>query len=101
MKAHCIGVSRQHGNSKKTGKPYDMARIYILQPIEVMANQDFSREGFGFQVVEIDVDSGCLPRFAGVKFPAHLDLSTTDRVFMGRIQTVVTGFIPETVKQAA
>lgn len=101
MKALCAGISRQHGNSKKTGKPYDMARVITLQPIEVVSNPDFSREGYGFQAVEIDLDPACLPRFAGVKFPCTLDLSTTDRIFMGRIQTIVTGFVPETAKQAA
>lgn len=101
MKALIAGVSRQHGNSKKTGKPYDMARVVTLQPIEVVATSDFSREGHGYVTAEIDLDPAALPRFAGLKYPCVLDLTTTDRIFMGRIQSVVTGFVPETAKQAA
>ncbi len=101
MKASCIGISRQHGISKKTGKPYDMARVMTLQPIEVIATQDFSRDGYGYQSVEIDVEPSALSKFAGVKFPCELDLATTDRIFMGRIQTVVTGFNPPAPKTPA
>jgi len=101
MKAICAGVTRQHGNSKKTGKPYDMARVIILQPVEVVANVDFSREGHGYQAVEIDLDAGALPRFASVKFPCELELTTTDRIFMGRIQTVITGYTPSAAQKAA
>lgn len=91
MKALVAGVTRQHGISKKTNRPYDMSRLLILQPVETISREGFSREGFGFQPVELTLDDGAVQRFNKCVFPCELDLATSDRIFMGRIETIITG----------
>lgn len=99
MKAQVIGVSRINGISNKSGslRDYDMGKLFCLQPIQSAGKQDpkegtrFSRSGFGFEVMEVDLDASCMPQFKDVKFPAVLDLEMEQRPMFGKLQTVCVG----------
>lgn len=99
MKAHVIGVTRVEGMSNKKGplKPYDMGKITILQPIEIVAKSDeqtgtrYSKTGYGYEPAEIDMDVAALPSFAGIKFPALLDLEIGQVMQFGKLASVCTG----------
>mgnify|MGYP001767571657 CR=1 FL=1 len=92
MKAHIIGVSRMHGTSKKTGRPYDMARCYVLQPCDVVANDAYTKVGHGYQVAEMEMRPDALTKFSDLKFPATVELITDNEMQFGRIITVITGY---------
>jgi len=76
MKAVVIGVTRMTGTSKKNGRPYDMARCLVLQPVQVGGTQETMRSGFGYQTAELDLRTDALPKFSQVKFPVELELIT-------------------------
>lgn len=102
MKATVIGVTRMTGTSKKNGRPYDMARCFVLQPVQVGGTQETMRAGFGFSAAELDLRPDALVKFNQVKFPAELELITDNEMMFGRLVTVVTDFRPvATIKAAA
>jgi hypothetical protein len=98
MKVTCIGFSRIDG--EKNSRQYDMGRLIILVPAE-------SREGTsklgdkyrvragGFDTAELDLSVDAIPSFQKLTFPIDLELDTDSELRFGRMQSVVTGFIPE------
>lgn len=106
MKAQVIGVSRIAGVSNKSGslKDYDMGKLFCLQPIQPAGKEDrgvgtrYNRSGYGFEVMEVDLDSGALVQFSKIQFPAALDLEMEQRPMFGKLATVCTGL---TQKSAA
>lgn len=92
MKANIIGVTRMAGTAKKTGRPYDMARVYVLQPTDVVANDSFTKTGYGYVSAELECRPDAVARFADLKFPATVELITENDMQFGRIITVVTGY---------
>lgn len=99
MKAHVIGVSRINGTSNKSGKlkDYDMGKLLCLQPIEAKAKEDkdagtcFAVSGYGFETMEVDLDTNALIQFKDIKFPAILDLAMDQRPMFGKLATVCVG----------
>jgi len=91
MKATVIGVTRMNGKSKKTGRPYDMARILVLQPVDINTTEDYIKAGFGYQAAELDLRPDAISKFGQVKFPCELELITDNEMMFGRLITVVTG----------
>lgn len=100
MKATIIGVTRMAGTSKKTGRPYDIARCLVLQPCDVVANDAFTKTGHGYAVAEMEMRPDAVGRFANLTFPANVDLLTDNEMQFGRIITVVTGYKLAEVKAA-
>jgi hypothetical protein len=101
MKALVIGVTRMTGTSKKTGRPYDMARCHVLQPCQIGGTQETMRAGFGFQAAELDLRPDAITKFGNMKFPVELELITGSEMMFGRLITIVEGFAPPAVKPAA
>lgn len=105
MKAHVIGVSRINGVSKKSGslKDYDMGKLFCLQPIQPAGKEDqkegtrYSRTGYGFEVMEVDLDAGSLVQFSKIQFPAVLDLEMEQRPMFGKLATICIGLTQQKV----
>lgn len=74
MRVQAIGVKRMSGVGKDSGRPFDFTQLSILKPIEVTASEKFSLQGYGYETSDIDVANEALGKFAGIKFPAILDL---------------------------
>ena len=99
MKAIVIGVSRMNGTSNKSGKlkVYDIGKLSCLMPIESKAKEDkeagtsFAMAGFGYEVMEVDLDPAMLFEFEQVKFPATLNLAMDQRPMFGKLQTICVG----------
>lgn len=92
MRVTVIGVKRMRGIGKESGRPFDFATMEILRPIEVTASEKFTMEGYGMETSPVDLAIDCLPKFAGVTFPAVLDLVTTTEPGRKGLRTVVCGF---------
>jgi hypothetical protein len=100
MKANVIGVSRAEGISNKSGtnKPYDMASLVILQPMQTInsANPEtgtrYAKTGFGYETAEVSVSPAAVVLFKDVKFPAALDLEISQDFMYGKLQSLVVGF---------
>lgn len=91
MKVFVAGVRRQNGTAKKTGNAYDMASVLTLTPISAAATSTYNKQGFGFEVAELDLNVSALPSFAHIKFPCELDLVTDMVMRFGRMVPVVVG----------
>lgn len=100
MKMTVLGVKRVKGISSKTGNDFDMCRLIGMVPVSPTSNSKVTISGHGFEVAEVELDPDSLPQFSTLKFPAQLDLTTDSRPFMGKFETVVTGFLAPVAKAA-
>lgn len=91
MKLNVIGVKRIQGKSSKTGNDFDMCRIFALVPISPLSGKT-NIQGFGYELAEMELEPSALAMFSRVTFPAMLELETDTRPFMGKLESVVTGF---------
>lgn len=74
MRVQAIGVKRMSGTGKESGRPFDFTQLSILKGIDVTATERFTLQGYGYETSDLDVANEALPKFAGIKFPAQLDL---------------------------
>jgi len=101
MKALVAGVQRVNGLSDKSGKlkEYDMGKLFCLVPIEAAHKQDeqkgtrYTKDGFGYEVMEIDLDSEAVDQFKAYKLPCAIDLQMDSRPMYGKLASVCTGII--------
>lgn len=93
MKLNVIGVKRIQGKSSKTGNDFDMCRIFALVPVTALSGKT-NIQGFGFELAEMELDPAALSSFSRISFPAMLELETDTRPYMGKLESVVTGFAP-------
>jgi len=91
MKSTVIGVSRMQGIGKTSKQPYDMARVFVLNPIKPFAKDGLQISGFGFEVAEISMTPDALSQFSGMTFPATIDLQTDMESRGGKLVPIVTG----------
>lgn len=102
MRVNCLGVYQMTGISKKSGQPYNMAKLVIQVPCEVVANANMKRLGFGFGAKELDLSPDALPKFSGFQFPCELDLEVGSRVSSFGLEAIITGAArPAPVARAA
>lgn len=100
MKATLLNVSKVWGVSKKTGNEYEMWQAAMIVPLEQVRSASYNVHGYGLDVQTIGIDSAILEQFAGMKFPAEVDLETDVRPQFGRMETFVTGIRRPAVKAA-
>lgn len=91
MRVHALGVYRMNGTSKKSGNAYDMAKLVIQVPVEVVANQNMKRIGYGYDSKELDLEAESINKFAQFQFPCDLDLEIGSRVSAFGLEAIVTG----------
>lgn len=93
VKATVLGIAHRRGKSKKNGNaPFDFATLLTLRPIQPVARENFTQSGHGFEVVECKADPRALDSFAGLKFPAEVELTTEARPSpFGELELYVTG----------
>lgn len=101
MRVQTVGVVRLDGVGKETGRPFDFGRMFYLLPIQPLAKKDFRMRGYGFEVGHIDVAPECVDKFAGVVFPAILDLAIDTLPGRQGLRSVVVGFRPAADVKAA
>lgn len=92
MKINAAGVQRIKGTSGK-GNEFDMSNLLTLVAIEPVNNAKVNISGHGYKVLEMALDPACLNQFAGIKFPAVLDVELEPRPRMGKYETTVVGII--------
>lgn len=92
MKLHILGVKRIKGISSKSGNDFDMCRIFAMVPISPMTGKT-TVTGHGFELAEMELDPASMRQFSTLAFPVELELTTDSRPFMGKLETVVTGFV--------
>lgn len=93
MRVTAFGAYRMKGTSKKSGAPYDMAKLVIRAPIENINNPNMQRSGYGFTVSELDMLPDAITKF-GFNFPPEglvLDLEVDSIVQYGRLTAVIVG----------
>jgi hypothetical protein len=93
MQATMIGVTRMSGIGKESKAKYDMTRALILNPIAPFEKENFKREGFGFEVIEVEMSADCLPFFAVQKFPLAGNFDVVNEVRGGKLAPVIVGMV--------
>ena len=94
MKAMVLAVVSLSGNSKKTGDRFEMYRVRTLSALEQVASANFHLEGYGQEVIELDLQQEAYPRVLSAfkeKFkngPVEMELETG---VSRRGQVIVTG----------
>jgi len=91
MQAMVTGVSRMKGVGKSSKQPYDIAKLFVLQPVKPVSRENMELSGFGFETAEISMRPDALTQFEGVKFPANLDLVTDMEARGGVLLPIVVG----------
>lgn len=95
MKALVLGFKRMSGTSKpeKGGRPFDFCQLFIGTPINVEAGK-VNVIGAGYEQAALDIELGCEGQFAGLKFPAQVELKVDHRMNrFQRMDVVVTGLL--------
>lgn len=92
MRVHAIGVKRMSGIGKESGRAFDFSQLEILRPLEVVASEKFTLQGYGYETTKLDLANDALPKFVDVRFPAVLDLVVSTEPGRQGLRSVVTGF---------
>lgn len=99
MRVKALGVYRMTGISKKSGNSYDMAKLVIQVPCEIVATQTMKRIGHGFSAKELDLEVDALDKFAQFQFPCELDVEVGSRVSSFGLEAIITGATRPVVAQ--
>lgn len=91
MQGTIVGITRMSGIGKESKNPYDMCRALVLNKIEPFAKEGFKREGFGFEIVEIEVQKESMAFFSGQKYPLTGDLQVDQAIRGGKMTSVLVG----------
>lgn len=93
MRVTALGAYSMKGISKKSGAPYEMARLVIRAPQETVAAANMQKVGFGFGVNELDVDPQAIQKFNLPYTPegVELDLEVGNIVEYGKLKSIIVG----------
>jgi hypothetical protein len=81
------------GTGSKTGNAYDMAKLVIVAPVEIVNSAKMQKSGYGYQTHELDLEPQALAKL-NFHFPPEgleLDLIVGSEVRYGKLQAVITG----------
>lgn len=93
MRVRAIGVIGMQGKGKQSGNDYNFAQLKVLVPVEIVANANMRKTGFGLEAQDVDIRPELLNKFAAVpSWPAELDLVTEQQIDRHGIKTVVVDF---------
>jgi len=101
MQATIVGITRISGVGKESKAPYDMVRALMLNKIEPFAKEGFKREGFGYEIVEVEVAKESYHYFGSQKYPLTGDVQTDQQIRGGKLVTVIIGCTVAPVPKAA
>ena len=90
-----VGYSRMAGLSTKSNppKPFDMSKLYILDPLVAEKREGFEKECGGFEGIDVDVDSEVFTKLKGKTFPLVCALVTEASLRYGKLQTRVVDVV--------
>lgn len=92
MNVTIIGCMHMAGIGKESKRPYDMARLYVLSPLENVKNETMTRNAAGFEAMEIDVAKDAIGIFLAQTYPIKAELKVDMLPRAGKLSPVVTGF---------
>lgn len=93
MNVTIIGLMHMAGIGKESKRPYDMARLYVLSPLENVQNETMTRKAAGFEAMEIDLAKDSVPLFLNQSYPLKAELKIDMLPRAGKLSPVVTGFV--------
>jgi len=99
MKLNVLGVKRVKGKAK-SGSDFDMCRLFAMVPIDPVHSEKIDITGSGFELAEMELDPAALLSFSSLTFPVEIELQTDTRPYRGKLESVVTGFLPVKVQAA-
>lgn len=74
MKVTFLNATHRKGISAKTNKPYDMANVTYLVPVQPQVSEKMTYLGYGNETREIPLKSDCLKQFAEFSSGDQIDL---------------------------
>lgn len=92
MKLIAIGYTEMKGVSKKTGNEYHMGKLSVLSNQQDASTENYQKSGYGYQVMEMNVDVKSHHRFDTLSYPCHIDLEVDHHPRGGQVEVIITGF---------
>lgn len=95
MQLKVLNVTHSSGISKKTGSSFDMKQLSFMGDFESVDSQNYKRQGFGFNIIDVNISDSFFPDLASYfrdKFkgqPLLIDFKTSVN---GSGHIIVTGF---------
>ena len=74
MKVQFIGVATIEGITKATKKPFLMHKFTYGVPISPISSANFTKSGFGFYPMEVEIEPSCMNQFALCKLGEVVDI---------------------------
>lgn len=91
-KMFVCGITHQSGIGAKSGNPYSMPRIGLLESFEPVETQNLKRVGYGFVAGEMACTVEAVEQAKGLKFPNFYELDIETVLRSGEYEPVVKGF---------
>lgn len=79
------------GIAKESKAKYDIQRAIVLNLITPYEKDNFKREGYGYEVIEVEVTSDAMSYFATQKFPVTGNFEVLQEVRGGKLVSVING----------
>lgn len=97
MKVKVIGIERMEGDSKKTGKPYAMAKLHTTLPLEFRKVDDGNSHALSLGemgTVYEDVKPDVIRTIEELPLPFLAELEIQDVMRFGKRQSNIVGIKP-------
>lgn len=91
-KMFIAGVTHQSGIGSKSGNPYSMPRIAILEPFVPVDTKDLKRVGYGFVPGEMACSLEAIEQAKSLKFPNFYEVEIETVLRSGQYEPVVKAF---------
>ncbi|WP_429065836.1 hypothetical protein [Aeromonas veronii] len=92
MKVKFVGVATMEGIAKASKKPFCMHKFFYAVSIAPVSSPNFSKSGFGFEVMEVEIDPGCMSDFALCELGELVDIEVQPNP-VDLTKNIVTGII--------
>ncbi|MEN7433759.1 hypothetical protein VA599_23725 [Chromobacterium sp. TRC.1.1.SA] len=91
MKALLAGFTHSKGIAKESQRPFDILSAIVLNPAGNVAKENFSKQGFGYEAVEIPVAASAKSAFMALTYPCRVELAIDHEMFAGKLKAVISG----------
>lgn len=87
QRTHVLGTLILEGDSKKTGKPYSFAKLFVMYPQTGQGVQ-------GYMSAEVSCDAHVARKLDGIQFPCEVDIEMANVMSFGKLQQQVMSLSP-------
>lgn len=91
MNALLAGFTHSKGIGKESQRPFDIISAIVLNPAGNVSKDNFSKQGFGYEAMEIPVTESAKSAFVSLTYPCRVKLVIDHEMFAGKLKAVISG----------